>query len=271
MLIPFIKEENILNKNPFIKDEVQFNLIHRISDDSEALLLRLEDDTAIIARTAPKFPMWIWVEDNSNDTLVQEVVKEVKSIVSKEETFGIVSSLEVTKQFLEQYDSKYNLVMEMESYYCPKVIIPKSTSGIMTKPSMEDLDIIAEYCAGFVYSGFGKKVSKESQLEGAKRMITSGNLYILKVNDEIVSMASIAHRAPRHVRINNVYTPPDQRKKGYASELIAYLSNLILTEGLTPVLYTDLSNSTSNKVYKGVGYIECGKVYHYRIANNKDN
>lgn len=267
MLLPFMKEDNVLNKNPFIKDEVQFNLIHRISDDSESLLLHREDNKVIVARTTPKYPMWIWLEDNLNDTLIQEVIEEVKDVVSEEESFEIVSTLEVTKQFLEKYDGQNNLVMEMESYYCPKVIMPESTSGTMTKPSIEDVDIIAEYCAGFIYYGFGKKVSKESQIEGAKKMIKSGNLYVLKVNDQIVSMASIAHRSPRHGRINNVYTPLNQRKKGYASELTAYLSNLLLTEGLTPVLYTDLSNSTSNKVYKGVGYIECGKVYHYRITN----
>lgn len=32
------------------------------------------------------------------------------------------------------------------------------------------------------------------------------------------------------------------------------------TNGKTPVLYIDLANPASNKAYKNVGFIECGKV-----------
>lgn len=102
----------------------------------------------------------------------------------------------------------------------------------------------------------------------AERLINSGNLYVLKVNSELVSMANIAHRYLRHARIKNVYTPPKHHRKGYASELVAYLSNSILQDGLILVLFTDITNKTSNKVYKDIGYIECGKVFHYRITNN---
>ncbi|WP_237690796.1 GNAT family N-acetyltransferase [Paenibacillus caui] len=39
-------------------------------------------------------------------------------------------------------------------------------------------------------------------------------------------MASIAHRSPRHARINGVYTPPSLRRQGYASAIVAGLCSI---------------------------------------------
>ncbi|WBW94995.1 GNAT family N-acetyltransferase [Oceanirhabdus sp. W0125-5] len=269
MLTPFVKEDNFFNEKPFLNDEVQFNLMHRIADDSNALLLRAEDNRAIAARSTSKHPMWLWTEPKLSTTEVQDVIKEVNMLLANEESFELVATHEIIELFSKEFGGHSEEVMEMESYHCPEVLMPDSISGVMKKSSMEDVEIIAEYCKGFIYWGFGKEVTRESQLKGAESLIKSGNLYVLKVNGSIVSMAYIAHRAPRHARINYVYTPPKHRKNGYASELVAYLSKVILDEGLTPNLYTDLSNSTSNKVYKSVGYIECGKVRHYRFSRTK--
>lgn len=270
MLLPFIKGDNILNENPFIQYEVQFNLIHRIADGEGALLLRSEDNNIIIAMSNVKYPMWVWVNPDSGKAIVEEAIKEIEKILKEEESFEIIGTPEFLQTFFNNYKCEYKKLMEMESYICKEVIMPKETLGVMTLPSMEDIDIIAEFCVGFIYDGFGKEVTKESQLKGAERLINSRNLYVLKVNDEIVSMANLSHRAPRHGRINTVYTPPKHRKKGYASKLVANLSNLVLSEGLTPVLFTDLTNKTSNKVYKGIGYTQCGKVDQYRVINIKD-
>ncbi|BAY85818.1 GCN5-related N-acetyltransferase [Calothrix parasitica NIES-267] len=52
-----------------------------------------------------------------------------------------------------------------------------------------------------------------------------------------------------------VYTPPEYRKKGYASACVAGLSQTLLGEGYKfCFLFTDLSNPTSNKIYQKIGY-----------------
>ncbi len=62
------------------------------------------------------------------------------------------------------------------------------------------------------------------------------------------------------MRINEVYTSVLQRKNGYAGTLISELTKIIYSENRIPMLYTDLLNPASNKAYKNVGFIECGKV-----------
>ena len=49
--------------------------------------------------------------------------------------------------------------------------------------------------------------------------------------------------------------PPEHRRNGYASALVATLSRQILDSGFGHcVLYTDLANPTSNRIYRAIGY-----------------
>jgi predicted GNAT family acetyltransferase len=69
--------------------------------------------------------------------------------------------------------------------------------------------------------------------------------------------ASLANRRPvlaGSSRIGPVYTPPEQRGRGYGSAVTAAASRDILDDGAVPVLFTDLANPTSNKIYQLLGY-----------------
>jgi GNAT superfamily N-acetyltransferase len=55
-------------------------------------------------------------------------------------------------------------------------------------------------------------------------------------------------------RIGPVYTPPPDRRRGYAGKLVAELSAARLAVDGVCYLYTDLSNPTSNALYGRIGY-----------------
>ena len=55
--------------------------------------------------------------------------------------------------------------------------------------------------------------------------------------------------------VNAVYTPPEQRRRGYATAAVAVLSQRLLDTGYQfCCLFTDLSNPTSNTIYQRIGY-----------------
>jgi predicted GNAT family acetyltransferase len=61
-------------------------------------------------------------------------------------------------------------------------------------------------------------------------------------------------------RIGPVYTPPELRGRGYASSAVAAMSRQALDEGASRcMLFTDLANPTSNKIYADVGYRPIGE------------
>jgi uncharacterized protein len=89
----------------------------------------------------------------------------------------------------------------------------------------------------------------------ADELIRKGNLMGWEIEGEIVSMANATRPTSRNININFVYTPIKHRKKGFASDCVAALSQTMLDQGYqTTSLYTDLSNPTSNKIYQEIGY-----------------
>lgn len=263
MLSPFTKEDGLLNQKPFIDYEVQYNLFHRIIEGDKYIALK-DDDNNVMALQNPGHRMWLWI----NDTLKEETIfKKIDSLsyqLKDEKLSGIAGDPKIADYFADRYSKllgvPYEVVISLESYHCPEVIKPQGVPGKLILPQSEHLDIIAEYLVGFLYWSYNKKVPKKNQISTAEKLIDSGNLFLLEVEKKVVSMAYITHRSPRHARINTVYTPPEERKNGYASKLVAELSKKILEEGLTPVLYADTTNPTSNRVYKNIGYIESGKI-----------
>lgn len=74
-------------------------------------------------------------------------------------------------------------------------------------------------------------------------------------DDQPVSLVSGRKFLPTAGRIGNVYTPPEYRRKGYATACVAALSQRLLDQGCQRCfLFTDLANPTSNHIYQTIGY-----------------
>jgi GNAT superfamily N-acetyltransferase len=74
-----------------------------------------------------------------------------------------------------------------------------------------------------------------------------------------VSMVGVTPPVAGVVRLGPVYTPPEHRSNGYGGSAVAAASRRALERGATRcMLFTDLSNPTSNKIYAEVGYRRIG-------------
>jgi predicted GNAT family acetyltransferase len=97
-----------------------------------------------------------------------------------------------------------------------------------------------------------------ADLDATAERLTSGasaDLRFWTVDDRPVAMAAAVGPTPGGIRISAVYTPPAERRRGYATALVAALSRAQLQAGRRfCLLYTDLANPTSNAVYRRIGY-----------------
>lgn len=67
-------------------------------------------------------------------------------------------------------------------------------------------------------------------------------------------------------RIGIVYTPPERRRRGYAAVCVGALSARVRKDdGAQCMLYTQLANSTSNGIYRRLGYEAVAEVLRYRF------
>jgi GNAT superfamily N-acetyltransferase len=55
-------------------------------------------------------------------------------------------------------------------------------------------------------------------------------------------------------RIGPVYTPPEHRGRGFASNAVAEVSRRIVADGAQACLFTDQANPVSNRLYAALGY-----------------
>ena len=87
------------------------------------------------------------------------------------------------------------------------------------------------------------------------RMIDAGAFYLWEHDGRVVSMAATTGATPNGMRVAWVYTPPEERGRGYATACVAALTEHVLATGRRCLyLYTDLANPTSNAIYARIGY-----------------
>ena len=263
MFKPFFREENILNREPFSGYEVQFNLLHYIIEGKELIALKTCDDNTIVLQN-PGHAMWLWVNEKLEKSKIDEIINSLCGQLKDKKLCSISGKPEFVKIFAEQYSRILGVTnkisLRMDSYQCQKVIKPKNVQGKLVKAQLSNMDIVVKFWVGFVFDCFGINVNEEKQIPTVESMIKFGNLYLWEVENKICGMVNIIHQSERYARINNVYTPLEERKRGYASAMVAELSSTLIKEGLTPMLYADIKNCDSNKVYKAIGFIESGRI-----------
>jgi predicted GNAT family acetyltransferase len=176
---------------------------------------------------------------------------------------GIIAHDTVAEAFAALWSGKTGVScqsgMRQGVYELRRVVLPAYPTGEFRQVSAEDLEIVRRWARGFHDDCFGDDRYQQSIAE-ADAKVKSGSLFFW-VDGKPVSMAARTRPTPHGEAISFVYTPPEHRRKGYASAVVASLSQMILGEGKQfCTLYTDLSNATSNSVYRRIGYTKVADV-----------
>jgi len=85
------------------------------------------------------------------------------------------------------------------------------------------------------------------------------------------SMAAAQGPTPNGIRLSWVYTPTEYRARGFASALVAALSQHLLDGGRSFVfLFADLDFPTSNHIYQAVGYEAVSDMNVYTLGDQDE-
>jgi predicted GNAT family acetyltransferase len=130
-------------------------------------------------------------------------------------------------------------------------------SGAPQAATRDDRPLLVEWWEAFAIEAVHDDNPDAAEIEEAVdyRLDDLASGFLLWEDNEIVSLAGYGGRTPNGIRIGPVYTPPERRGRGYASALVAALSERCLAAGNRfCFLYTDLANPTSNAIYRRIGY-----------------
>lgn len=257
MLITLRPNDAALNRKAFLADEVRYNLLHLIMEIPDARAYRSPDGALLFAQS-PGHNGWLWIDPATGADVREDLCEALVERLAGEELPGVNGDPETVRSFAAVYAARNKLAyreqMTLIPYQCA-LVQQIDAVGERRLAVPADRRLVADWLAGFSADAYGVTVHPYTQLPSADRLIEGGGLYFwLAEAGRPVSMANIAHRSPRHGRINAVYTPLDARKRGYASALTASLGRDLEREGRTPMLYADRDNPDSNNVYRKVGF-----------------
>jgi uncharacterized protein len=166
---------------------------------------------------------------------------------------GLITEVEAFLQIWQTLTGqRYRQVMEMRIHELTQVEPVTSAKGHLRVATETDRPLLVDWVSAFS-AEVGEIISEDPKTivdRGLKRQ--SMHLW----DDGIpVSWASGSQSLPAAARIGPVYTPPEYRRKGYATACVAALSQKLLDQGCDRCfLFTDLANPTSNHIYQQIGY-----------------
>ena len=118
-----------------------------------------------------------------------------------------------------------------------------------------DLDLLVQWFLAFFVDTANETHSPDIA-ELVRRRLADRQLWLWQDDDdEPASLAGVSPPAVGVARVGPVYTPPVRRGHGYGSAVTALATAASVDRGdANVVLYTDLSNPTSNAIYQAIGY-----------------
>ena len=147
---------------------------------------------------------------------------------------------------------------------------PRPTDGSWRLAEARDRDRLMEWIEAFRLEAVPEDPPPADLGAVADRWIARiGRTTYLWEDDtgRVVSLVGASGETPHGIRIAPVYTPPERRGRGYASNLTAAASQNQLDLGRRfCFLFTDLANPTSNKIYRQIGYEPVCDVNLYRFG-----
>jgi predicted GNAT family acetyltransferase len=174
---------------------------------------------------------------------------------------GAVGPSEAARHFAEawveaRYPGSPRLNRHERGFRLSRVIPPRPSTGRMIIAGPEHRDLLIDWIDAFHVEANLTNPRQDAAAMADRWIHRRGRtVYLWADEGRPVSMTGVGGLTPNGIRVGPVYTPPAERGRGYASNLVAQASQALLDSGRTfAFLFTDLANPTSHKIYQAIGY-----------------
>ena len=224
--------------------------------DAPPLMASVEERgevAAVVLRTPPRNLILSWTDDDSAlDTIARELHRAGAGLP------GVNGSADIAQKFASRWSElsgcSHRVQMAQRIYQLRRVTSESRAAGRLREPTLSDEALLREWRAAFSIDVEGT-ARDQAEKDAALPLRKSIHLLLWEVEGSAVAMAGYSGRTPNGIRIAWVYTPPENRGKGFAGACVAALSQKLLDDGREfCFLYTDLANPISNHIYQKMGY-----------------
>ncbi|MBD2414156.1 GNAT family N-acetyltransferase [Nostoc calcicola FACHB-389] len=262
-------------KDYLLNQEAMHNLLLGISHtlienpdhyDEKPYLATVEENGDIVAvamRTPPRLLLLSQIKDfQAVELLAQDLSISYPSLP------GVNAPTNEAQAFILAWHSltgqSYQLKLALRIFQLEKVKPISQVAGYLRLATDKDRELLKNWYESFSLEALGEIESNAERW--VQRVLHQGTAYLWQ--DEVpVSIACHVGNTPNGARISIVYTPPEYRRRGYASVCVAALSQTLLDRGnKLCFLFTDLANPTSNHIYQEIGYQQVGDWHNYSFV-----
>jgi RimJ/RimL family protein N-acetyltransferase len=142
---------------------------------------------------------------------------------------------------------------------------PLPDSGSARPATEADLALATRWTRQFLAEALPEETT-DAELS-VRRRLARGRLLFWETEDGPVSMAGITRPIAAVVRIGGVYTPEELRGKGFGSAVTIAAVRQGFADGAGRcILYADLANPTSNRIYQAIGFRPVGDSARFSLA-----
>lgn len=213
--------------------------------------LWLASDDDGIAGAALRTPPWhVLLARPRDDAALAALAGAVDQDVS-----GVVGAVPEVHRFVELRGGSSRQAMAQGVYALERVEPIAAVSGRTRDANAADRALLLGWWHAFMRDALPDADVSRASTALDHRLSAADAGVVLWCDPEPVAFAAYGGPTPNGIRIGPVYTPPEHRGRGYATSLVAGLSQRLLDAGRRfCFLYTDLTNPTSNAIYVRIGY-----------------
>ncbi|QPI66950.1 GNAT family N-acetyltransferase [Exiguobacterium sp. PBE] len=219
----------------------------------------VEEDGELLAilQVTPPHPLhYIVVKKERLDLLPSFIIPH---LLKEEVPFSeVVSERQQAERFATAWQEitsgTSEMFMSQGLYRLDSVEDIDMATGRMREATVADQAQLEAWYSAFEAESGLRSSPPEKVTKAVQTMLEREEAVFWEVDGQVVSCAKHARPTENGITVSFVYTSPSARGKGYARSLVADLSRQLLETKSFCVLYTDLTNPTSNKIYREVGY-----------------
>jgi predicted GNAT family acetyltransferase len=144
--------------------------------------------------------------------------------------------------------------VRMRMYRLGQLSFPTGVGGRARPAGPADVELVTTWLEAFQDEA-QPHAPRSVVRDLAERRVRAGQLCLWEDDQQPVSLAGFSNAVAGVSRVGPVYTPPAYRRRGYGSAVTAEATAAAINAGSKHVvLYTDVSNPTSNAIYQAIGY-----------------
>lgn len=215
------------------------------------------DVLALFQMTPPHALNLIIVVENRVETSMDLLITSLLDL--EIDIPSIISLKSFAYRFAEKWEAKtgngHQLLMDQGLYRLDKVDETlENSEGSWRLAEEQDCSLIEKWFTLFERDTGLPMTPQEEVKQRIALFVREREVFLWEDGGKVVSMMKKSRPTKRGITVSLVFTPQEERRKGYARTLVAAISKELLKDYAFCVLYTDMMNPTSNKIYQEIGY-----------------